>query len=86
MKRLIRDLKSLKYDSISEYLERRNKKIKDYSKSKDQYDPFEQKSFEKALMNKYHTLDFSNDEENLLKLDYFYFGSLDYDQNDDIHG
>lgn len=83
MKKLIRDLKAFKYEAINEYLERRAKRMRDYAKNKDQYDLFDQKGFERAVMNKFDRSDLNDEEIKILKLDY-YFGSLDYDQADDM--
>jgi len=85
MKRLINELKSFKYDAINDYLEKRNKRMKDYAKQKDQFDNFDQRAFEKALSNKYDPDILTPEEIKVLKLDFYYLGSLEYDQQDDMH-
>lgn len=85
MKKLIRDLKQFKYESIPEYIERRNKRLKDYAKSKDQYDTFDSKGFDMAMSMKYNGDYLAEEEIAILKLDYYYFGSLDFDQPDGLH-
>jgi len=84
---LIRDLKAYKYDAIKDYLDRRDKRLKDYAKFKDSYDPFDQKAFDKALKNKYrYNFEALTPQDIALsKLDFYYFGSLDLDQHDDQH-
>lgn len=84
---MIRDLKAYKYDAIQEYLDRRDQRLKDYAKLRDSYDPFDQKSFDKALKAKYR-FNFealTPQDIALSKLDFYYFGSLDIDQHDDQH-
>jgi len=87
IKTLIRDLKAYKYDAIKDYLDRRDKRLKDYAKFKDSYDPFDQKAFDKALKNKYrYNFEALTPQDIALsKLDFYYFGSLDLDQHDDQH-
>jgi len=87
IKRLIRDLKAFKYEAIQEYLERRERRLKEYVKYKDSYDAFDQKTFDKAMKIKYrYNYDSLTPQEIILsKLDFYYFGSLEVDQYDDQH-
>jgi len=85
MKKLIIDLKAFKFDAINDYLEKRNKRMNDYAKYKDQYDNFDQKAFERALENKYDPDTLTPEEVKKLKLDFYYFGTLEYDQQEDMH-
>jgi len=84
---LIRDLKAFKYEAIQEYLERRERRLKEYVKYKDSYDAFDQKTFDKAMKIKYrYNYDSLTPQEIILsKLDFYYFGSLEVDQYDDQH-
>ena len=82
MKRLIKDLKMFRYDVIKEYLDRRRRVMKENARDKDQYDYFDQRGFEKAVANKYGDTHLTEDEIRILKLDYYYLDSLEYDQAD----
>lgn len=85
MRIMIRELKSQNFDVISDYLERRNEKMKGAAKEKGQFDAFDQEKFESAVETKYSGAKLSDEEMDALKLDFFYFDSLDIDQSSDMH-
>jgi len=80
LKILITELKAFKYDSINEYLDRRNKNMREYARQREQFDIFDQKAFDRELNSRYDASKLTPEEIKIFKIDFYYFGSLDYDQ------
>jgi len=83
MKKLITCLRNKKWKGLNEYLEERNLRIAKYSQSKDQYDNFNQKEFERALRGRYKNPDkLAPEEIRSLKIDFYYLDSLETEDQD----
>jgi len=77
---VILDVKKGKFESVKGYVAGRQAIIKEYENKRNQYDKFDEKEFERAVYEKYDEEDLTPDFLDMLKLRYYYWGTLEFDQ------
>ena len=80
IKKIIDNLRVNKFEAIDEYLQKRSQILSDYKNDNTQFDTFNPRDCEKAVIKTYAGRFLTEQDKRCLALDFYFLGTLDYDE------